>query len=99
MFYLRKAGKQFYNIAAKHMLTDRQEVNFDCCPLYYLSSHETSYSVGGAKTKKKTPGTPASRTWFVSNVWFCGARIKTRHSGKMIEWLIGALNYSTTGGA
>ena len=37
----------------------------------YFSSYETGQSIGGVKTGKpreKPPGTPASRTWLVSNV-------------------------------
>ena len=37
----------------------------------YFSSYETGQSVVGAKTgelREKPPGTPASRTWFVSHV-------------------------------
>ena len=40
-------------------------------PFKISSAHEKGQSVGGAKTgepKKKTPGTPASRTWLVSHV-------------------------------
>ena len=42
----------------------------------YFSSYESGQSVGGRKReipeKKKTPGTPASRSWFVSHVASAG---------------------------
>ena len=41
----------------------------------YFSSYEMGQSVGGQKrenSEKKTPGTPASRTWLVSHVASAG---------------------------
>ena len=65
---------------------------------YYFSSYENGQSEGGAKTGEpleNPPGTPASRTWFVSRGQ-SGARTHTR-AGPVAERLRALfLNHSIT---